>query len=185
MEPIETERLVLRNFTPGDEQALSQTITRYQATEYARYDRPWPSTSDEIKSIVEWFAGGDDFLAVELKNGGSFIGLLALNPEEENCPQAFNLGFIFDTRYHRRGYAGEACRAVLERAFAYLQAARVVSGTAAANLPACRLLEKLGFHKTVEYTVSFRTTAASQAGEFLGLHYTIEKKDWEKARPST
>ena len=58
MIPIETERLVVRNFTVDDWEALHEMIVQYEASEYAAYDQQWPTSAEEVKGIAEWFARG-------------------------------------------------------------------------------------------------------------------------------
>jgi len=150
MTTMETDRLTIRNFSVNDWEALREMILQYQASEYAAYDHPWPTAPDEIRKAAEWFAGGDSYLVVCLKDTGRFIGFVCLNPEEHGGESALNIGYIFNFDYHGRGYATEACRAALARAFDELGAARVVTGTAKANLPSCRLLKRLGLKETGE-----------------------------------
>jgi [ribosomal protein S5]-alanine N-acetyltransferase len=144
MEAIETERLRLRNFTPEDWQDLHTMILQYVATPYAAYDHQWPTSEEELQQVARWFASGDQYLAVCLRPEGQFIGFVCLNPEEGRAQPTCNLGYIFSEDYHGQGYATEACRAVLERAFTVLGAERVITGTPEANLPSCRLLARLG-----------------------------------------
>jgi [ribosomal protein S5]-alanine N-acetyltransferase len=184
MKPLETERLVVRNFKASDWEALYEMIVQYEASEYAKYDQQWPTTPEEIKGVAGWFAGGDNFLAVCLKDNRRFIGFVAFNPEEgDNGPQ-FNLGYVFNADYHSKGYASEACRAVLNHTFGKLGAQKVVSGTAAANQPSCRLLERLGFRKTGEDTGSFQTDADGKPVEFLGYRYAMTRDQWQGRRRS-
>ncbi len=91
----------------------------------------------------------------------------------------FEIGYIFNSDYHGKGYATEACRAVLDHAFDRLQADRVITGTAAVNRASCRLLERLGFKKTVESTGSFRNTPDGKPIEFLGYTFAISRGEWE------
>lgn len=177
---IETERLTLRSFVPGDWRALHGMIVRYQASPMAVYDQPWPTAEEEIRGVTEWFAGGDSFLAVCLKETGRFIGFVALNPEEDD--RSFNLGYVFDTPYHGQGYATEACRAALGRAFEDLQAERVVTGTAAANTPSVRLLARLGFTKTGEHSGAFATREDGTPLAFMGYTFALTREAWEAAR---
>ena len=119
MTTIETERLLVRNFRPGDEGPLYETIASYERSEYAVYDHQWPASPEEYGRIVEWFASGDDYVAVCLRDTSRLIGLVTL-PREEGEPDAFNLGYIFHSDYHGGGYAAEACRAAIDHAFAGL-----------------------------------------------------------------
>ena len=184
MIPLETERLVIRNFETSDWGYLHEMIIQYEASEYAAYDQSWPTSPEEIKGVVEWFSSGDNFLAVCLKDRGQFIGFVALNPEQSDENPAYNLGYIFNYNFHGKGYAAEACRAVLSRAFGRLSAERVVSGTAAVNQASCRLLERLGFRKISQSVGSFRTAANGEPVEFLGYQFALTKDEWGRVDKS-
>lgn len=177
---LETERLVIRSFQTNDWQALYELIIQYLASEFAAYDHQWPTSHEEIRKVTEWFARGDSYLAVCLKGTSRLIGFVSLNPEKGECKRQFNTGYVFNPFFHGRGYAAEACRAVLRRAFGQLQADRVVAGTAAVNKASCRLLERLGFHKVAEETASFKTGDDGKPIVFLGYRYAISKDEWEK-----
>lgn len=174
---LETERLLVRNFRASDWQALHEIITQYQSSDMAAYDHEWPTAPEKIEEIAAWFAQGDHFLAVCLKDTDRLIGMASLNPEKAEPPE-FNLGYIFGSAYHGKGYATESCRALLGHAFTQLQAQRVVTGTAAANGPSCRLLARLGFQKTSEGTGSFRKKPDGQPIEFLGYGFALSRDDW-------
>jgi [ribosomal protein S5]-alanine N-acetyltransferase len=175
---LETERLLIRNFSLGDWQALHEMINQYESSGLAAYDQQWPASPEEIKGIAQWFAGGDSYLAVCLKETGRLIGFLSLNAEKQ-VPSELNIGYIFNFDDHGKGYATEACRAALTHAFVTLQAQQVVSGTAAANHASCRLLEKLGFTRTAESACSFRKTPDGKPIEFVGYSYTLTREKWE------
>jgi RimJ/RimL family protein N-acetyltransferase len=176
MTTLETERLVIRNFRSSDWEALHEMITQYEACEYAAYDQQWPTAPDDIKGVAEWFASGDSFLAVCLKDTGRFIGFVSLNPEQKEGVREYNLGYIFNSDYHGKGYATEACRAALDHAFGTLQADSVITGTAAVNRASCQLLERLGFKKTAESRGSFRKDPDGKPIEFLGYTYSLSRE---------
>ncbi len=185
MLPIETERLTIRQFVAGDWAALHGMIVQYQASEYAAYDQTWPTSPEEIKGVAEWFASGEQFLAVCLRDTGQFIGFVSLNLQEGDACRKYDLGYCFSFDHHGRGYATEACRAVLGRAFGELQAGEVTTGTAAANGPSCRLLERLGFEVTGEGMTSFRNGPDGKPIEFLGYAMALSREKWEGAGGAT
>jgi RimJ/RimL family protein N-acetyltransferase len=178
VQALETERLVLRNFCAEDWRDLHEVIVHYQASDVAQYDHEWPTGEDEIKGIVEWFAGGDSYLAVCTRDTGRLIGLLSLHPKEDVAIREFGFGYIFHPAYRGRGYATEACRAALDHAFSTLGAERFSTGTAEANAPSRRLLARLGFRETGMGTGSLRTTEEGEAIEFVALSYTLTREDW-------
>jgi len=181
---LTTERLVIRNFSVDDAPALREIILQYQASEHAAYDHAWPTSVDEIRDVAEWFASGDAFLTVCLRASGQMIGYVALNPVEgrdhqsRGFAQVYDLGYCFNFDHHGRGYATEACRAALGRAFDDLGADRVTTGTAAANTPSCSLLARLGFRRVEERTASFRSAADGMPIEFLAYSFALDRADW-------
>ena len=182
MTMLETERLIIRNFQTSDWHALHELIVQYQASELAPYDHQWPTAKEDLRKVTEWFAAGDSFLAVCLKDTSQLIGFVSLNAEEGDGQRQFNAGYVFNHDFHGQGYATEACRAVLHRAFGPLQAYRVVSGTAAINRASCRLLERLGFKKIGEETASFRVAEDGAPIEFLGYRYAILREEWQNRK---
>ena len=156
MEPIYTDRLEIRNFRSHDWRDLHEMIVLYQASEVAQYDDKWPTSEEEIQGVANWFATGDSYLAVCLQATGKVIGFVAVNMVDREGGPTPNLGYVFNSGYHGQGYATEACRATIQHCFTTLGAARIITGTADANLPSRRLLSRLGFRETGngEYTLT-------------------------------
>jgi len=182
MKPMETDRLVIRHFNVGDWHDLQEMIIQYEASEYAKYDHEWPTSTEEIKRITEWFADGDSYLAVCLKTTRKLIGYIALNQGEKEDGLEFNLGYCFNSDYHGKGYATEGCRAVIDYAFGQLAADRVITRTAAANDRSCQLLMRLGMRETGRSTGSFGKTQDGKSIEFVGLSFAISRDEWLELR---
>ena len=142
-----TARLVIRNFVPDDWQALQAVIVAYQASDSAQYEDPWPTTDEKIKEIAGWFAGGDDYLAVCLKETGTLLGLVAINRRQEQETPTYNLGYVFDPGYAGQGYASESCRAAMGYLFDQLGAEGILTGTHPDNKPSVALLKRLGLQE--------------------------------------
>jgi ribosomal-protein-alanine N-acetyltransferase len=141
---IETDRLTIRNFGPDDWQDLQEVAVQYRASEWAKYEDPWPTSTEEVKGMVEWFAKGDDYLAVCLKATGKLIGLIAIERRKDQEGPVHNLGYVFHPGYHGHGYATEGCQAAMEHVFGQLAADGILTGTHPADEPSVRLLKKLG-----------------------------------------
>jgi ribosomal-protein-alanine N-acetyltransferase len=178
MTAIETDRLSIRNFEAGDWQDLQEMVVQYQASEMAKYDHEWPTSTDEIKGIAGWFADGDRYLAVCLKATRKLIGFIALNPREREDSVEFGLGYCFNFDYHGEGYATEGCRAVIDHAFDQLAADRVVSSTAANNSRSCRLLRRLGMKETGRGTGSFRKRPDGHPIQFVSVTFAMSTDEW-------
>lgn len=173
---IKTDRLIIRNFRPDDWRALQQIVLSFQASPFAAYDHPWPTTDSEIQGICNWFSTGDAYLAVCLDGVAEPVGYIALSPSEDGC--GFDLGYCFHSDVHGKGYATEACKAVIQYAFAEKGADRLTSGTAAANTPSCRLLSRLGFRITGESPVSFFTGPDGEPIVFTGYSFELRREEW-------
>jgi RimJ/RimL family protein N-acetyltransferase len=161
---LETERLIIRNFRPDDWQELQALAIAYQASEWAQYDHPWPTSEEKVKGMAEWFAQRDGYLAVCLKSSGALIGLLNIHHKQEAEGRVHGLGYVFHPDHHGRGYATEACRAGLDQVFGPWEADRIETGTHPDNAPSVRLLSKLGLRETGrgEYAISRQEWLARQ-----------------------
>ena len=179
---IETTRLFLRNFRADDAESLHEMIVQKESSPYAIYDNEWPTSLERIKKVTNWFASADHYIAVCLKETGKLIGSVCLNPAEQKESRKFDLGYCFNSDFHRLGYASEAGKAVVDYAFSDLKADCLTSGTAAANGPSCRLLDRLGFTKIGEGTVSFRKTPDGKPIEFVGWEFILAREDWMRSQ---
>jgi RimJ/RimL family protein N-acetyltransferase len=117
---------------------------QYRTSEWAKYEAQWPTSTEEVKGMVEWFAKGDDYLAVCLKATGKLIGLIAIERRKDQEGPVHNLGYVFHPGYHGHGYATEGCQAAMAYVFGPLAAEGILTGTHPANEPSVRLLENLG-----------------------------------------
>lgn len=173
---IMTERLIIDNFVEEDWKGLKNIILQYEDSPFAFYDHKWPTSDDELKRIVRWFANEDSFLAVRFKDSNDLIGYVSLNAMENS--NEYNIGYCFDFNLHNKGYATESCQAVINHAFTTLNAEKIVSGTANDNTPSCKLLLRLGMRKISEGVCSFRKHTDGKPIEFISSNYALERINW-------
>lgn len=136
---METERLIIRRFTPEDTDDLYAYLSRAPVVRYEPYE---PFTLEQAAGEAIRRASDPDFLAVALKGSGRVIGNVWFAPGEWD---AWELGYVFHDAYWGRGYAQEACRAVLADGFANRKVRRVIAMCNPENAASWRLLEHLGF----------------------------------------
>ena len=149
--PLQTERLLLRPFTPGDLDALLAIQSRDDVTRYLYWD---PRTAAEVREVLDRkvrstaiVAEGDNLsLAAVLRESGQLIGDCSLRWVSAEHRQA-EIGFIFHPDHHGRGYATEAAAALLALAFENLRVHRVIGRLEARNTASARVLERLGMRK--------------------------------------
>ncbi|EMS73056.1 GNAT family N-acetyltransferase [Ruminiclostridium cellobioparum] len=181
MVSIQTGRLIIRNFFAEDWKALQDIIVDKEASEFAIYDYQFPTSEQEIQEIIRWFADGSNYLAVYETVNRRIIGFVSLNG---TAPGETDMGFCIYSPFQRKGYATEACTAVIGYAFSVLGLERITSGTANKNYPSYNLLNKLGFKKTHEGIASFRKTPDGTPIDFTGSLFLLEKRDWLIKYPS-
>ena len=153
-------------------------VQQYGSSEYAAYDHEWPTSDEKVKGIAKWFGEGDSFVAVCLRSTAKLIGFVSLSETHREGYLEYNLGYVFNSDYHGKGYATEGCQIMLAHAFETLGADAVVTGTASVNGPSCRLLERLGMRKTGESKGSFRKDSDGNPIEFDALAYGLTKEEW-------
>jgi RimJ/RimL family protein N-acetyltransferase len=177
---IESERIIIRNFTTNDWKDLSEVGLKYEASKYAKYDHgPWPDSPDVYKGIVQSWSENDDFLAVILKENKKLIGFISL-PKTGSAE--FGFGFVFHPDFHGSGYATEGCEAVLKYIFEVFKADRINTGTAKENTPSCELLRRLGFIQVKEVITSLRKDEEGNPIEFSALDFTLSSEEWGKSQ---
>ena len=108
---METKRLILRRFVPEDFPAFRELIRDKMNAPSAAFDEPYPTDDEGLLGVLRYFAGSDEFFAVERKDGRRLIGFVALNRTGEDIR---NLGYCIHTADQGMGYAGEAAYAALD-----------------------------------------------------------------------
>ncbi len=115
---LETERLLLREYTADDFDALHKILSDPETMQHypAPYDEA--GTRHWIDWSLENYAKyGFGLWAVVLKETGEFIGDCGLTIQNIDGEQLPEIGYHINKRYWRRGYAKEAARAVRDWAF--------------------------------------------------------------------
>jgi RimJ/RimL family protein N-acetyltransferase len=168
---ITTERLILRRFQQSDMEDVTALIRDKMKAEFAPYDNQWPTADEAMKGTLDYFVGDDSWFAVELISEKRVIGFVAVNKLDD--ADVRNFGYTIHTSHKRRGYAYEACTALIEHCKNKLGVKRLTAGTAECNIPSVRLLGKLGFVKLKETEVSFVKDKDGKAVVFVAGEYEL------------
>lgn len=182
---LETERLILRPFTRDDVDLLVELDSDPDVMWYISRGRP--TSRKEMESIIlprfleyyELFEGYGTWATIE-KATGQFIGWVSLRPKDGDPPDEPELGYRLRKSAWGRGYATEASRALVDKAFSELGARRVYAETMAVNTPSRRVMERVGlkyvrtFHEEFEDPIP-----GTELGE---VEYELTRADWEAAR---
>ncbi|NEC85750.1 GNAT family N-acetyltransferase [Streptomyces sp. SID12501] len=141
------DRLLVRELTPGDVDAVHAIYGDPKATEHLSFD---PRTRDQVEQIVARSieaAHADErreyALAVVEQTGGDLVGFgrLALDPHQ---PGAATMGFALRVSSWGRGYGLETVRLLLAVAFEDLGLHRVWGARSPANEASAQTMERAG-----------------------------------------
>ncbi len=144
---LETERLVLREFTPDDAEFVLRLVNEPSFLRYIG-DRGVRTPDDARRYIADgpvagYARDGHGLMCVVRKADGAAVGMCGLL-KRDTLPEP-DIGFSFFPEHWSRGYALEAARAVMRHARGTLRIGRILAITTKDNGPSMRLLGKLGF----------------------------------------
>ena len=142
---IETERLILRQFEPG-EGALIYTLNEDPEVTLYTGDpvRHLAHANEVLEQVIlpQYALYNHGRWAVHTKPGGEFIGWCGLKyrPELDEV----DLGYRFIKSAWGKGYASEAAMASIRYGFEKLGLRRIVGRAMCGNLASLKVLEKCG-----------------------------------------
>jgi RimJ/RimL family protein N-acetyltransferase len=153
--PLETGRLALRPFEPGDLEGLSAF---HSLPEVARFLYWEPRDLEQVRGVLEAKLGQTTLeeegqvlaLAVVGREAGVVVGEVSLHWLSRRHRQG-EIGFVFHPAHQGRGLATEAASVVLRLGFEGLGLHRVIGRCDALNLPSARLMERLGMRREAHF----------------------------------
>ena len=184
---VETERLVLRRFTADDFELLVELDSDPEVKRYidggAAVER-----QDLAAMLSSWLNyydryDGYGFWAAVEKPSGVFLGWFHLRPGEGAGPLEPELGYRLRREVWGRGYATEGSRALIDKAFAELGAARVYASTMTVNTASRRVMEKAGLHYVRTFDIDWPVKVPGD--EHGGVEYSIDRTQWAKRRAAS
>jgi RimJ/RimL family protein N-acetyltransferase len=181
-QPIETARLTLRSFTPGDFDDLYAYQSRPDVVRFLYWpprDRGQVRRGLRERCQETSLDAEGDWLtfAVVWREAGRVVGEIGLKlvSREDRLGE---IGFVFHPDYQGRGLATEAARAMLALGFGPLRWQRIIGCCDARNLASARLMERIGM----------RLAARHVCGEYVKgewtdeLVYAIPGREWKASR---
>lgn len=146
IDPIETERLILRPLTEGDAGFIFELVNDPSFIQNIG-DRNVRTLEDAKRYITNgpvasYARNGFGLYLVELKDTGQPIGMCGLI--RRNMLNDVDIGYAYLPRYWSKGYAIEAALAMKQYAREVIGLKRMVAVVDPQNTGSIRLLEKLG-----------------------------------------
>jgi RimJ/RimL family protein N-acetyltransferase len=182
---VETERLVMRRWQPGDREPFAALNADPEVMEYFAA----PLTRAESDRLIDRIEAGFDadgfgFWALELRGEGTFIGFTGLAVVRFEAPfgQAVEIGWRLARPAWGHGYATEAAHRALDVAFEIVGVDEVVAFTSEGNSRSRAVMERLGM--TRDAADDFEHPAL--VGHPLAPHvlYRMSKQRWSEGNVS-
>ncbi len=176
MESIVSDRLIIRKFKENDWHDLYEYLCDEEVVKFEPYDI---YSENQAKEEAINRANNESFYAVCLKESGKLIGNLYLSKGDfDTC----ELGYVFNRKYHSKGYATESAKRLLDYAFSDLGARRIIAMCSPKNTGSWKLLERLQMRREglLLQNVYFKTDSNGQPIWFDTYEYAILKSEWHK-----
>jgi RimJ/RimL family protein N-acetyltransferase len=180
---LETERLILREFTAGDLDAVVDLDSDPEVMFHINGGRPTPLEEVRDDVLPFWMAyyprgEGHGFWAAIEKATGEFLGWFHFRPQTRG-PMAgagVELGYRLRRSSWGQGYATEGSRALIHKGFTDLGTNRVYAETMAVNVASRRVMEKAG----LRYVRTFHQDWPDKipGDEHGDVEYALTRDEW-------
>jgi ribosomal-protein-alanine N-acetyltransferase len=172
---IETERLILRDLLPTDDEGMFELDSNAEVHKYLgnNPNKTIEQSREQIENIRRQYIdnGIGRWAAIE-KESGNFIGWSGLKfiAEHENgLTNIHDVGYRLIPKYWGKGYATESAKAALEYAFTKMQLEEVIGTCQQENKASRHALEKCGLKFMGKYN------RPGMIGDWL----RITREEWE------
>ncbi|MGA8013896.1 MAG: GNAT family N-acetyltransferase [Candidatus Acidiferrales bacterium] len=175
--PIETERLLLREFRASDETGIHAYASDPEVVRLMIWG---PNTPEQTRAFLQTMLKTQEQwprpfveLAIELKAESRMIGSIGLRVKDEPN-RAADMGYVLARDQWGRGYMTEAARAILDAAFRQLKLHRVWATCDPRNHASYRVMEKLGMRREAHFRKD-----VLEKGEWRDSYlYAILAEEW-------
>lgn len=169
--PIETERLVIREFETADWPAVFAYTSDPAVMAYIPEG---VMTAEQTQVFVALHQGSEAMMwPVVLKERGQLIGHMVFHPWF--APRTYEIGWVFHSGWHGRGYATEAASALLDYGFRELGLHRVIATCQPENPASYRVMEKMGMRREGHFRKCIYRPDGSWWDEYF---YAILEEEW-------
>jgi RimJ/RimL family protein N-acetyltransferase len=188
---LETDRLVLRQFTTGDVDNIVELDSDPEVMRYLTGGRATPL--EEVRDVVLpfWLAyheRGEElgFWAAIEKATGQFLGWFHFRPRPDGPPaggdadSGVELGYRLRRAAWGKGYATEGSVALIRKGFTELGVERIYAETLAVNAGSRRVMEKAG----LRYIRTFHQDWPEKipGDEHGDVEYALTRAEWQAAQ---
>jgi ribosomal-protein-alanine N-acetyltransferase len=174
-EPIKTQRLTIRRFRAGD---LTELYAYTSDPEVMAFIPEGQFTVAQAREFIAKNSSEQaQAFAVILEEEGRLVGHMLFHPWF--APQTYEIGWVYHSAYHGKGYATEAARALLEYAFEELELHRVIATCQPENVPSDRVMVKLGMRREGHFRRCIYRGGDDWWDEYF---YAMLDEDWREIK---
>jgi len=174
MQTLESERLILRNFSELD----TDDLFRYACDPEVGPPAGWKphETRAESLAIVRMFLAEDNVWAIERKSDRRVIGSLGFHKDKwRNLPDVRMFGYVLARDCWGNGYMSEAVKRAIEYAFTEANLSIVSVSHYTFNDRSRRVIEKCGFVREGTVRSAFLRYDGQIFDEAL---YSLTRQEW-------
>ncbi|MFB9908770.1 GNAT family N-acetyltransferase [Allokutzneria oryzae] len=177
---LETDRLVLRQFTEADEDNLVALDGDAEVMRYLTGGAPTPRAEvrEQVLPRFLWYYEnfpGYGFWAAENRES-TFLGWFHFRPNDGAPEGEVELGYRLHRAAWGKGYATEGSRALIDKGFRELGVQRVTASTMFVNSGSRRVMEKCGLTHVRTYHEEFEDPIpGTEHGE---VEYALTRAEW-------
>lgn len=169
---VATDRLIIRRFEREDWLAILEYTSNRSVMKYM----PAGVFDDEkaIEFIRKNMGEEAQNFAVILKNSGKLIGhIVFLKYFGEHT---YEIGWVFNPRFHNQGYASEAAQGIVEYGFKEMNLHRIIATCQPENIPSWRVMEKIGMRRE-----GYFQKCIPHGNEWWDeYYYAILREEWDQ-----
>ena len=179
---LETERLILRRFTPDDVDNLVALDGDPEVMRFITGGRATPREEiegDYLPAFLSYYerTKGYGFWAAIEKTTGEFLGWFHFRPKEGDPPDEPELGYRLKKMAWGKGYATEGSRALIRTGFTELGVNRVYAETMTVNTGSRRVMEKSGLRFVRTFHAEWPDRIPGD--EHGDVEYALTHEEWE------
>ena len=172
---IETSRMIIRDFIPEDAADLHEIFGDIETMKNCEPAYDFEKTESFLTSVC---IGRKGAVAAVHKESGKMVGYILFNELEEGV---YEMGWFFNRRFWRQGYAYESCKTVIDYAFGELKAHKVFAETIDA-VKSVTLMQKMG----MQLEGIQRSQTKNLHGNWADLYfYGLLEDEWRRNNGNT
>jgi RimJ/RimL family protein N-acetyltransferase len=140
---IKTKNLLIRKFEFKDWQDVYEYTSD---SNVMRYIPEGVFTEEAAKEFVNKNMGDNaEKFPVLIMDGNILIGHIVFY--KYFGEHTYEIGWVFNPKYHNKGYASEAAQAILKFGFEKMKLHRIIATCQPQNIPSYRVMEKIGMRR--------------------------------------